>query len=120
MEVDDDPMEVAMRQELVATHQPSADPGTEVMLDAVDDYLGADFGNLGEINQPKYTISSSHGNLQPVMQNSSIGIDSFSSFGGGAPPGGSLDALGLAGMELAASGQGSLSSPALDSSPRPM
>lgn len=121
MEVDDDPMEVA------AVQQPSADPSTEVMLDAVDDYMGADFSSLGDISQPRYTISS-HDSIQPVIQDPTIGVDSYSSFGGEARPGGRLDALGLAGMEMVAQPAASLPraagsldiSPRLDPTPPPM
>jgi hypothetical protein len=111
MDVDDDPMEITMRQETAA-----APPNTEVMLDAADDF--SDFGNLGDINQPKYTISS-HDSMQPVIQDPTIGIESFSSFGGGVRPGGSLDALGLAGMEMSQP-QTSLASATVDPTPPPM
>ena len=114
MDVDDYPMEFTMR---IAAQHPHAEPNTEVMIDGVDDFLGADvdFGNLGEIDQPKYSISS-HGSMQPVIQDPSIGMDSFSSFGGTRPGG----RLGLDGMELTSQSAGGLASPAMDPTPPPM
>lgn len=86
------------------------------MFYAADDF--SDFGNLGDIDQPKYSISS-HDSMGPVIQDPSIGVESFSSFGGGVRPGGSLDALGLAGMERPQP-QTSLSPAAMDPTPPPM
>ena len=111
MDVDDDPMEITMRQESAA-----APPNTDVMPDAVDDF--SDFGNLGDINQPKYTISP-HDSMQPVIQDPSIGVESFSSFGDEARPRGSLDALGLAGVEMSQP-RTSLAPTAMDPTPPPM
>ena len=113
-------MEVALRQEPVL-HQAGAEATTEVMLDAVDDYMGADFGNLEDFTQLQYTLPvGQDDSMQPSIQDPSLGVDSFSSFGGGARPGGSLDALGLAGMEYNTAAHGGITSPALGPTPPPM
>ena len=102
-----------MDLELPLQHQPGQDPSmapgesrTEVMLDAGDDYLGADFGNLEDFHQLQYSFPDLSPRLDaPMPMETKIepihdpSLPAHESFGSiiGAPPGGSMGTLGLAG-----------------------
>lgn len=99
---------------------------TEVMLDAVDDYMGADFGNLEDFHQLQYSFPEQpqqEAKMEPAIQDPSLAMDSFGSIIGGTPrPAGSMDALGLAGLEFdpTAVGVGLATAAPGDPTPPPM
>ena len=97
MDLDDDPMAMALNENLADVK--SEENNEHVMLDAVDDYVSADFGNLGDFEQHTFTVAP-QGMPQGMQDAGLTGVESFGTLNSPRPASGSLDALGLAGLDF--------------------